>query len=422
MTLVRFLILILLSSTLVSCSPRSPAQNISPSPTPSEATARVEVTVAKARVGSLLQEYRAVGNVDTPSKTDISPRVSGQVTGMEILKNRHVEQGQVLAVLAQGDLAAQKLQAQAALTEARLNLQNVRKVNLPQSSAQLGKSLADAQALYGNTESLYQRRLELYQKGGFSLKDLQATELSLDNARSSLKLARENLEIHKSGVVPNAIGVAQARIEQAQERIAALDAQIGQTVVRAPISGTVTEQYLYQGDFASQGVKILSLADLSDLIVKVSVPDNLAAQLSEGLKLQILSQSNPDEKLDGYLSLISLSTNRSNRTVEVWCKLDEPKQHLLKMGDAVEVVFKVERPDTVLVPRAAVTLDSPDSSSGVIDIVDSQSKAQEVKVTVGQSNNREIEILTGLSGSEEVIVDGNFQLPSGTEVKAGRKS
>lgn len=408
--------LLLAACLLSGCGANKTAPQTPASPKVPETDTRVEVVVKQAQLGTLTEDYPVVGNVDSPSKADVSPRVSGQITQMELLKNRRVEEGQPLAVLAQGDLGAQRLQAEAALSEAQLNLQSVQAVSLPQSSAQLQKNLADAQALYSNSDASYQRRLQLYNRGGLSLKDLQVTELALSNAKTSLQLAKDNLNIHKSGVVPNATEVARARIEQARERLAALDAQISQTVVRAPISGTITDQYLYQGDYATQGTKIVSLADLSRVLVKVNVPDNLASELSKGLPVTIVPQSNPNAMIPGNVSLISLSANRVNRTVEVWCAPESRESSRLKIGDAVEVIFKIQRPQSVLVPKSAVTLDSPSASTGVVDIVDSQSIAQEIRVTVGQSNNQDVEVLKGLTGRETVIVDGNFHLPAGTRV------
>ena len=60
---------------------------------------------------------------------------------MRLLKNDYVRQGEVLAVLASQDLQAQRNEAQAALEEARLNLQTLQKVTIPQTRARRPKKI-----------------------------------------------------------------------------------------------------------------------------------------------------------------------------------------------------------------------------------------------------------------------------------------
>lgn len=413
MNIPRATFVLAFSFCLAACGGQQPDANASPSPSATQAQA-VEVTVQKAERGTLEITHSSVGTVSSISRTDVAANLSAQIKEMRLWKNAHVIQGQELAVLNPGDLPAQRQQAEAALQEAQLSLQTVQQVNLPQAEAQLKKSLVDAQAAYDNAHSLYTRRQELFAKGGLSERDLEATKLALINAQTALDLAKENMKIQQRAVNPNSVSVARSRVQQARDRIAMLDTQMTQTVVRAPISGTVVEQYLYAGDFAGQGSKLLTIADERALVVKASVPDNLASQLAEGQPVLLVPQADPGKKYSGAISLISRSTNLSNRTVEVWSRLSTPEP-AFKVGDAVKVEILKKNPPAILVPNSAVTLDSPGASTGVVDVVQSDIVKQ-TEVHVGASNDSEMEILKGLSGNEWVVVEGNYRLPDGSKV------
>ena len=418
MNIPKLAMLVSLCLSLSACGGHQPESAASPGPSATPAQA-VEVTVQKAERGSLEVTHSSVGTVSSISRTDVAANLSAQLKEMRLWKNVHVTQGQELAVLNPGDLPNQRQQAEAALQEAQLSLQTVQTVNLPQAEAQLKKTLIDAQASYDNALSLYNRRQDLYAKGGLSERDLETTKLALVNARTALDLARENVKIQQKAVNPNSVSVAQSRVQQARERIAMLDTQMTQTVVRAPITGTVVDQYLYSGDFASQGSKLLTIADERALVVKAFVPDNLASQLVDGQPVILVPQAQPNKKYPGSISLISKSTNLTNRTVEVWSRLDAPDP-TFKVGDAVKVEILKRNPPAILVPNSAVTLDSPGADTGVVDVVQSDTVKQ-TQVQVGASNDSQMEILKGLAGGEQVVVEGNFRLPDGSKVVVKHK-
>ena len=70
----------------------------------------------------------------------------------------------------------------------------------------------------------------------------------------------------------------------------------------------------------------------------------------------------------------------------------------------------------MIVPTSAVTLDATNANGGTVMIVDAQSVAHEVRVTVGAHDSRRTQITSGLRGGETVVVEGNYGLPDRTRV------
>ena len=377
----------------------------------------VSVKVAKAEKQSIAQEFTAVGTVAPAQASTVSASISAQIKQMPLLKNQFVRQGEVLAVLASQDLQAQRNEAVAALDEARLNLQTLQKVTVPQTQAQNQKDLSDARATYDNARALYERRKDLYAKGGISLKDLEATQLALKNAENALRLAEANSKLNRTAVNPNQQAIAESRIKQAQSRVNTIDAQANLAQIRAPISGVVTDQFQYEGEYAAAGARLLTIADTGAVIVKANFADTVVANLREGDAVSIFLPSQPDERMGGKVTLISRSADPANRTVEIWASFANGRG-LLRVGDAVQfVVSSNPANDAVVVPASAVTLDASNADEGTVMTVDKLNVAHETKVKVGIKQADKIQITEGLSGGEIVVIEGNYALPDGTKVE-----
>jgi multidrug efflux pump subunit AcrA (membrane-fusion protein) len=380
----------------------------------------VSVKVATAEKQPISQQYTAIGNVAPAQASTVSASLSAQIKQMRLLKNQYVQQGEVLAVLASQDLQAQRNEAQAALDEARLNEQTLQKVTIPQSRAQTEKDLSDAQAVADNARALYERRKDLYAKGGLSLKELEASGLALKNAENALRLAQNNVRLNTSAVNPNSQAIAQTKIKQAQQRINTIDTQANLAQVRAPISGVVTDQFQFEGEYASAGAKLLTIAATGEVIVKANFADSVVANLQTGDAVTIRPPGAPDERMGGKITLISRSADALNRTVEIWATFANGRG-LLRTGDAVQfVVSSNPTNNAVVIPAVAVTLDASNADEGTVMTVDKDNIAHETKVKVGIKTGDKIQITEGLTGGETVVVEGNYALPDGTKVEIAK--
>lgn len=381
----------------------------------------VSVKVAKVEKQPIAQEFTAIGTVAPAEQSTLAASISAQIKQMRLLKNQYVKQGEVLAVLASQDLQSQRNEAKTALDEAKLNLETLQKVTIPQTKAQTEKDLSDAKANADNARATYERRKDLYDKDGLSLKELEASKLALTNAENALRLAQQNSKLNASSVNPNARAIAENKIRQAQERINTIDTQANLAEVRAPISGVVTDQFQYEGEFAAQGARLLTISAIGSVIVKANFADTVVANLQTGDAVTIFLPSAPDERMAGKVILISRSADTQNRTVEVWANFANGRG-LLRAGDAVQFVISAKPAnDAVVVPVSAVTLDASNVDEGTVMTVDNASIAHETKVKVGIKQGDKIQILEGLESGETIVVEGNYALPDGTKVEAAKE-
>src|SRR5262249_16103992 len=147
----------------------------SATPAEEEVTPVVSVKVAKAEKGEISSQVTAVGTIWPREKADVGAKISAQIHKMSLLKNKDVRAGEVIAVLESRDLQAQRAEAVAALKEAVANERSVTTGHIPQTNAEDQKALRDARAKVSNARALVERRTRLYQQGGISQKDLEAS-------------------------------------------------------------------------------------------------------------------------------------------------------------------------------------------------------------------------------------------------------
>ena len=385
-----------------------------------EVTPTVSVKVVKAEKGAIAAQFSAVGTIWPRERADVAAKISEQIKKMALLKNKFVRAGEVIAILESRDLQAQRAEAIAALNEARASERSLVTGTIPKTNAEDQKALLDARAKVNNARATYERRRVLFEKGGISKKDLESSQLELTTAEDELRLQEQTVSLRAGSLNPNDRALAAARTAQAQQRVATLDAQLSYATIRSPITGIVTDQFQYQGEFASAGGKLVTIADTGTVIVKAPFADTAVAQLKTGDSATVLPTDTSAEEMHGQITLLSRSSDPTNRTVEVWVTLGNGDGKLRANGAAQVTVFANSKDDAIVVPAAAVTLEASNADEGTVMVVDAQNVAHETKVTVGIRTAEKVEIVEGLQGGETVVVEGNYALPDGTKVDVAK--
>jgi len=377
----------------------------------------VSVRMAKAETGAIAQPLDLVGTITARQEATLSPKVSAQIAQMGLLKNRAVHRGDVLAVLESRDLTAQRAEAEGALREAQIGVANTGQGAIPLTNAQDVKAVRDAQGTLDNARKTYERRKALYDQGGISKKDLEASQLDVTKAEDDLRLAEKSASLHKGTTNPSDLATAQSKAQQAAQHLAALQAQAGYATIRAPFDGVIGDQFLFQGDFANAGTKLLTIADTSTIIVKAPLSVDASMRVHAGDAATIQPDSLPGVTLQGTVSLVGSAADPQSRAVELWITLPNSDGRLRPNSAARVTINSGNVANAIVVPTAAVTLDATNANSGTVMVVDSKSIAHEVKVTTGAHSRERTQITSGLHGGETVVIEGNYGLPDGTKVE-----
>ena len=380
----------------------------------------VAVQVAKAEVTSMAQPIEVVGTIQARQEATLSSKISAQVVSMPLLMNRVVHRGDVLVRLEARDVNAQRAEAQGAAREAQIAVTTTAQGTIPLTEAQDVKAVRDAQATLANMRKILERRRVLFSQGGISKKDLEASQLDVTRAEDDLRLAEQSAALHRGTTNPAELATAKSKAQQAADRLAAIDAQAGYALIRAPFDGIVTAQFVHQGDFAASGTKLLTIGDASNVIIRAPVSDAAATHVRAGDQVSVQPDDLPGTTLQAQVTLVGRSADPLSHSVELWVSLPNSAGRLRSNGTARVIIASGSVPNAVVVPTSAITLDATNANAGTVMVVDAQSLAHEVKVTTGAHTRARTQILSGLRGGETVVVEGNYGLPDGTKVESSK--
>lgn len=205
-----------------------------------------------------------------------------------------------------------------------------------------------------------------------------------------------------------AFAAAQAQIDQLRTRI-------GYATVRAPVSGVVTEKRVEAGDVVGNQARLFTIADVSELVVRVRVSELDVVELQRGDVAHITLDAFPNQALRGRIRRVFPVGDPQTRLVPVEVVLDAPSARLARPGFLARVTFDLATSENVLLLPVGAVLGV--QGAHVVFLVE-DGKAVRRQVTTGLTSQGRIEIVSGLQEGEEVVVTGNNALREGMTVRA----
>ncbi len=149
--------------------------------------------------------------------------------------------------------------------------------------------------------------------------------------------------------------------------------------VYANAAGTVVERKVTQGQYVNAGETLLTVADLSEVWIKVDVYEEQLPQIHPGQDVNITTEALPNRTLHGHVQFIEPTTNPQTRTVPVHVHLPNPGMRLMPgMFVSATFVSRAAQPSLV-VPRSAV-LDTGTRKIVYVARADGVFEAREVQI------------------------------------------
>lgn len=384
-----------------------------------EAKPVVDVKVAKVERAEVRLSVQAPATIWPREQANIAGRVTAPIRALRVQKGDAVKAGQVLAELENRDVMAQREEAAAAVTDARVTLEKLSAGTLPGDVERARGQLESAAAALNQADKIYQRRQELYKLGAIPGRDLLVSETDRAKAKTDYDVAKKSLDLLEKQSRERDIQIGQSRLEQAEARLKSMVAQVAYTEVRSPFAGTVTEQYMYPGDMANPGGPIFTVMDLSRVVARAQVPEAQAGAVRVGQECEFT----PD--FGGRVTVVNKAVDAARRTVEVWCEI--PNQRAGQGPAALRgntfgnvTIYTGTEANSAVAPQAAVQF-AEGTNRGTVLVVDDKHIAHTREVTAGQVSGGKVQIRSGLRAGELVVVEGGYGLPDGTEVRVEGK-
>jgi HlyD family secretion protein len=357
----------------------------------------------------------------------VASKVVGRVAWIGVEKGDHVEQGQVLVRLEDDEYRAQVQQAQGNLANLEARLAEDEHGSRPQEIAQAKANYEQATADLADTKVTLERTKDLAAQGVVSKQALDDAQSKYEADVARVASLDKAYELVKLGPRHEEIDALRGQVEQAKGAVAYAQEQLDNTIIRAPVTGTILERAVEKGEFVTNGFVgdkgakgyVVTLADLNDLQVELDIAQNDFAKLHMGQKGVVTTDAYPDRKYDGVIAEISPEADRQKATVQVKVKVLKPDSYLRPEMNA-SVAFLSEEPPassqnaapqaTIVVPASAV------KNNAVFVVLNGRAVRRPVKVAGTTSQG--VVVAQGLVGGEDLIVNPPADLKDGARVKS----
>lgn len=376
----------------------------------------VEVRLDAVKTADLTETIEAPGTLFPLAQAAVAARISAPIRELKVRKGSPVIKDEVIAVLENGDLEAARNETRGALQEAESSLARLSAGGLPGELERAQAQLSTAKSALDTAEKIYERRKALVDQGAIPTRELLISQNELAAARNNYAVAQKSLELLQSQTRQRDIDIARSKVDQARARLAQAEAQLQFTHIRSPLNGVVTDQWMYPGDMAKPDGPIVTVMDVSKLIVRAQAPEARAQTLKPGQAAEFVPQDVPGKKFAGRINVVSAAVDRAARTVEVWAEIDNSRRELRAGGYGTLRIATGRVAGAVVVPRSAAVMEAG-SSEGAAYVVDEKNIAHQRKIKTGIEQDGLIQILEGLKPGEKVITEGAYGLPDNAEVK-----
>jgi multidrug efflux pump subunit AcrA (membrane-fusion protein) len=372
----------------------------------------VQTTIARQ---TPITEHIMVDGILSPlAQAAISPRISAPVKVFFVQRGSKVRKGELLATLENRDLEAAVVDNQGSYDAAQAAYATATEAAVPEDTQKAKLDLAQAKANLDLTLQIVKSRKKLFAEGAIPGRDLDTAQAALVQAQAAYDLARQHFDLVEKVGRAAALKNAQGQLDSAKGKYLGAAAQVQYSEIHSPIAGVVTDRPLFAGETAVAGAPLLTVMDISSLLVKVHLTQPQAQRVRVGGTASV-TVPGVAEPASGELTLISPALDPGSTTVEVWVLVSNPDGKF-KPGTPVHISIAGKSVLNALVVPTESLVTTPAGKKAVM-VVGADQLAHLKEVSTGAEDSGLVQIFNGISAGDQVITKGAYALDDGTKVK-----
>ena len=400
-------------------------------------TRATEVDVMRVRVASAGDAVRsgdvilnATGYIVAAHKIELAAKVVGKVAWIGVEKADMVKKDQELVRLEDDEYRAQVQQAKGTLANLQASLARAINGSRPEEIAKAKADLDNARANEINAKVTLDRTRKLVDDGVLSKQNLDDAQAKFDSSAAQTLSFYRTFDLVRIGSRQEDIDAARGLVEQAKGQLALAENYLANTVIRAPVTGTILERNVEKGEFVTTGFVgdkgakgyVVSIADLNDLKVEIDVNQNDFAKLGPRQKGIVTTDAFPDRKYDGAIDEVSPEANRQKATVQVKVKILHADQFLRpEMNASVAFISEAKPAQKGAIAKPSIVVPASAVRSGSVFVI-ANGRAVKRSVKTGATSPlpggaQGVHIEDGLNGGEDLILSPPADLKDGDRVK-----
>lgn len=344
----------------------------------SEKSLKKEAVKAKVATASMSQEaiiHEATGSVVSESSSIISSKIMGVVRKVHVREGESAQKDQLLLDIDPGQVKANLLQAEAALSEAR---------NSEKAAISGEKAAMAAADLARATHERYSNLMKTESVSRQELDEVKARRLQAESASAQSRAMAE---------------AAGFRVEQAKAALASAGISEKDSRILAPYSGVITARLVDHGSLAAPGTPLLKMERAGALRVDMILPENFIHSVKPHQSLSVLIPSASQSAIEGTVKAIIPSADPASRSFTVQITIaSHPGIH---PGMFCRVIIPQKETGKLLIPTSAIIHEG--QLTGIF-LVDSDHAARFRIIRTGNVSGDMIEVMSGLKAGDRFVI------------------
>ncbi len=208
--------------------------------------------------------------------------------------------------------------------------------------------------------------------------------------------------------------------EGLERKLETLQEQYKLTKIQAPISGTVDDVLIKEGEMAAAGFGTIRIVQLSRLKLKASLSENYISRIKKGdtvlVRIPVAAR-----EMELTIDAVSQVIDPNNRTFDVEIRIPAREKGLTPNMLAVITINDYSNPEALTVPQNVVQETGTESFLFVAEERDGGWIAHRRTVVPGKNYGEQLEINEGLGAGEFVVTFGFQNLADGQPVSINRE-
>jgi membrane fusion protein, heavy metal efflux system len=406
----------------------------------SEALKKIELKTETIEYRPVAVPLHLTGRIepDVHKEVNISTRIAGRITEIDVSPGQLVKAGQVLANLDSSevsDIESDLLESVSKLKVAELQVDRERQifdehVRRPTALIRARALFKEAKVQLKLYETEFNRARDLHAEKIVAAKDFVQAEARLAQANTQFEEAQSNLQreehlYQNRAMLKRDYQLALAEAERSRNHVNTLKQRLGFLGVDkptldlvtnqgrisgtinlvAPIGGIVTFRDVAIGQVAQPSVALFTISDMSTVLIQVDLPEIDVPKVKLGDRVKVKVTSYPDEVFEGKIDYMSLGVHADTRTVSTRARLTNPSGRLKKNMFA-EIQLEGSPNKVLACSKDAI------QQHGEQKIVFAQTNKGFIErpISTGIEGDKYVEVLTGLKSGEVVATQGSLML------------
>jgi membrane fusion protein, heavy metal efflux system len=251
-------------------------------------------------------------------------------------------------------------------------------------------------------QAVEKRQRELLAIRGGAMKDLEQAQSDLVAAQGDLRAAQITL-----AAVRNRLSIL-GRSDEEIGRLEKLDRIGAETIVAAPIGGTIIQRKVGLGQYINTGANdpIFTVGNLSTVWLIANVRESDAPRMKVGAPVEVTVLAFPGQVFNAKLSYVAPALDPNTRRLPVRAEISNTNRELLPEMFAS---FRIVSGEGRLTPAVPVDAIVYEGASARVWIARPETKTVVSRpIVVGDTTNGLVEVRKGLTVGESVVTSGTL--------------